>query len=225
MKPELFRAGTSDENIFHACVDGNEYKLPERFEPADLVVDIGGCIGAFAHACLQRGAGLVMCFEPDPDNYALLRQHLAEPIREGRVETFPVAVTASHGFRTFSGVVRKDGETNHGGAYLFGADGNSYGLDEYIVNRPFRVVTIPFDSIAFPDGFNRRLVKLDCENSEHEIVQSEQIATFPQIVGEYHPRGDRTGETLKARLEELGFAVGLFPWENSELGLFQARRK
>lgn len=224
MDRTLFRARTSDGNIFISCVAMNEYRLADSFEPNSLIVDIGAHVGCFAHACITRGAGRVMCFEPDPDNYALLRQHLAEPIREGRVETFPVAVTASHGFRTFSGVVRKDGETNHGGAYLFGTDGNSYGLDEYIVNRPFRVVTIPFDAIAFPDGFNRRLVKIDAENSEHEIAQSAQLATFPQIVGEYHPYSG-SGETLKARLEELGFAVGLFPWENSDLGLFQCRRK
>jgi len=228
MNPALFRPGTSDENIVRSVVDGNEYKLPDAFEPTDLIVDIGGCIGAFAHACIQRGAGRVMCFEPDPENYWLLRQHLADEIAEGRVEAFPVAIAGSWGFRTFSGVVRRDGETNHGGAYLFGEGNNSYGLDEYIVNRPFRVVTIPLglvNLLGFPKGFAPRLLKLDCENSEHEIITewSFELGEFPMIVGEYHPYG-HSGEELKQKLELLGFTVGLHPWPNSELGLFFARK-
>lgn len=224
MNASLFRAGTSDANIFNAVVTHNEYKLADRFEPTDLILDIGACIGAFAYACVQRGAGRVMCFEPDPENYVLLRQHLADEIRAGKVETFPVAVANDFAFRTFSGVVKKDGETNHGGAYLFGCDGDSYGLDQYIVNKPFRVVTIPFCVIGVPFGFEPRLLKLDCENSEHEIACSANVAKFPQIVGEYHPRAGCTGETLKAQLESLGFTVGLHPWPNSDLGLFFGRK-
>lgn len=228
MDKSLFRAGSSDENICNSVIRDNEYKLPDAFEPTDLVVDVGACIGAFAYACVQRGAGRVMCFEPDPENFWLLRQHLSQEISDGKVETFPFAVAENLGFRTFSGVVRKDGETNHGGAYLFSEKGDSYGLAEYIVNQPFRVLAIPFSLInmtGIPDGFTRRLLKLDCENSEHEIIQSFDVSEFPQIAGEYHAYGGHSGESLKARLEELGFAVGLFPWRDSELGLFQARRK
>ena len=224
MIAELFREGTSDWNVYRSVFDSNEYRLCDSFDPNSLIIDVGAHIGCFAYACTQRGAGRVMCFEPDPENYHLLRQHLAAEIATGKVETFPVAVTNSLGFRTFSGVVRKDGETNHGGAYLFGADKDSYGLDEFIVNPPFRVVSIPFDAIEFPDGFSRRLVKLDCENSEHEIALSKELATFPQIVGEFHPYGDNTAERLKERLQAHGFEVGLHPWENSELGLFFCRK-
>jgi len=224
VNPELFREGTSDENIHKSVVEFNEYRIPERFETDDLILDIGAHVGNFAYACTQRGAGRVMCFEPDPENYALLRQHLEDEIAIGRVETFPVAVSNRFEFRWFSGPILGEDECNHGGAYLFGRNNDSYGLGPSLLIHPYRVVTIAFDDIEFPDGFNRRLLKLDCERSEHEIIQSASVASFPQIAGEYHPCGDRTGESLKARLEQLGFAVGLFPWRDSELGLFFCRK-
>jgi hypothetical protein len=54
-------------------------RLPERFSPDDIIIDIGAHIGAFAYACLQRGAGRVIAFEPEPENYALPRLSLLTP--------------------------------------------------------------------------------------------------------------------------------------------------
>jgi len=36
-----FRSGTLDQLIFARVVADNEYRLPERFEPDDVVVDVG----------------------------------------------------------------------------------------------------------------------------------------------------------------------------------------
>ena len=37
-----FRSGTLDQLTFDSVVAHNEYRLPERFEPDDVVVDVGG---------------------------------------------------------------------------------------------------------------------------------------------------------------------------------------
>ena len=50
-----FRSGTLDEAIFNAVVGFNEYRLPDRFVPGDIVIDIGAHIGTFAQAVLARG--------------------------------------------------------------------------------------------------------------------------------------------------------------------------
>ena len=93
LRPELHfpgRPNSGDRGIFIEVCLQNEYRLPPNFEPDDVIVDIGGNVGAFAHACLTRGAGRVICCEPEPGNVAILRQNLA---RWGdRVEIIPAAV-------------------------------------------------------------------------------------------------------------------------------------
>ncbi|MDQ3024326.1 MAG: hypothetical protein M3R04_08105 [bacterium] len=64
--------------------------MPLRFEPTDVIVDVGGHIGAFAHACLMRGAGKVITCGTASRHLNLLRRNLA---RYGdRVEVIPAAV-------------------------------------------------------------------------------------------------------------------------------------
>jgi FkbM family methyltransferase len=226
MNPALFRHGTSDAAIWKNVVEFNEYRLSERFEPNSLVLDIGGNTGAFSYACIQRGAAKVIAFEPDPDNFHLFRKQLKDEIRKGLVEVYPLAVVGGSGFswRTFSGVVQKDGEINHGGAFLFSESGSDYGLGQYIVNRPFTVPCIGIDDVTekWP---NPALAKLDAEGSEWEILCGENI-DIPKIVGEYHPNGAYDKFFLERRMgADLGYSIEIVHHPNSELGLFFATRK
>ena len=52
-----FRNGTLDQAIFNEVVDDNEYRLPDRFAPGDVVIDVGTHIGSFVQAVLSRGCG------------------------------------------------------------------------------------------------------------------------------------------------------------------------
>lgn len=93
LRPELHfacRPNTCDRGIFIEVNLQNEYQLPSRFEPDDVIVDVGGHIGAFVYACLSRGAGRVITCEPEPGNLQLLRENV---VRWGdRVEIIPAAV-------------------------------------------------------------------------------------------------------------------------------------
>ena len=225
MNSALFRPGTSDYNIWKNVVENDEYRFPQMTEN-DCCLDIGANTGSATYAMLQKGAGRVVAFEPDPENYFLFRKQLKQEISDGRVEVYPLAVVGGSGFswRTFSGVVQKDGELNHGGAFLFSQEGSDYGLGEYIVGRPFKVPCIGFDEIEFPDGMVRRLLKLDAEGSEWSIMKdSLGVGGFERIVGEYHPHSGY-GPNFFAE-EMLGFTFKLAPHPNSELGLFWAIRK
>ena len=71
-----FRSGTLDRLIFDAVVAQNEYRLPERFGPDDMVVDVGAHIGSFAYAVALRGGKHVWSIEPDRTNCALAAEHL-----------------------------------------------------------------------------------------------------------------------------------------------------
>jgi predicted RNA methylase len=76
-EPFHTRPGTLDPNICTEVLAENEYRLPERFGAEDLVIDIGAHIGSFATACLLRGAGRVVAFEPLPANHAVATVNLA----------------------------------------------------------------------------------------------------------------------------------------------------
>jgi len=60
--PWSFRDGTLDQAIFNAVVRFNEYRLPERFVPTDIVIDVGAHIGSFAQAVLSRGCRFAALF-------------------------------------------------------------------------------------------------------------------------------------------------------------------
>lgn len=226
MNPALYRIGTSDRSIWHNVVELNEYRLPEKFSESDVILDIGGNTGAFSYACIQRGAGKVIAFEPDPDNFLLFRKQLKQEIKDGRCEVYPLAVVGGSGFswRTFSGVVKKDGEINHGGAFLLGEDGNDYGLGEYIVNKPFRVPCIGiYDVEQMAPEHNIRLLKLDCEGSEWGILNTAYLSRYKQIVGEYHPSPGFDRKYLEILLAQTRYKIVQHP--HSDLGLFFAERK
>src|SRR5438105_3684382 len=78
--PRALRPRTMDGDIWHSVVGHNEYRLPRRFRPTDIVLDIGAHIGAFSYAALTRGAGRVYAYEPHAGNVELAEcnlQHFA----------------------------------------------------------------------------------------------------------------------------------------------------
>lgn len=226
MNRALFRHGTSDAAIWHNVLDLNEYRLSDQFSPGSLVLDVGGNTGAFTYACIQRGAAKVIAFEPDPDNFNIFRKQLKAEIADGRVEVYPLAVVGGSGFswRTFSGVVQKDGEINHGGAFLFSQAEGDYGLGQYIVNRPFRVPCIGFDEIEYEGQLDLALLKCDAEGAEWEIFpESLGVGGFKRLVGEYHGHKKNHHFLLSQKLS--GFNWEFVPHPDSDMGLFFADRK
>ncbi len=78
------REGTQDDLIVSQVLHENQYDLPSSFAEEDVILDFGAHIGSFAAACLQRGAGKVICYEPDPDNFELLRRNLSSFFERSR---------------------------------------------------------------------------------------------------------------------------------------------
>jgi FkbM family methyltransferase len=186
-----FRPGTLDRLIFDSVVAHDEYRLPERFEPADVVVDVGGHIGSFAYAVARRGGRHVWSIEPDPTNWALAAEHLRPYVDQGHVRLIRAAVWRSdpnHDELRFDGYHPLPpsypglaGVVNTGGGSVL------WGLGE------------PVAKIAFDDvvdlATNRaerrvRLLKLDCEGAEWPIVlTSQRLHLIDAIVGEFHELG------------------------------------
>lgn len=249
-----FRSGTLDQLIFDSVVANNEYRLPECFEPEDVVVDVGAHIGSFAYAVALRGGQHVWSIEPDRTNCALAAEHLRPYADQGYVRLIHAAAWRSdpnddelrfdgyHAFpRSYPGMA---GVLNTGGGSVV------WGLGE-------PVAKIAFDDVvddATSRGERRvRLLKLDCEGAEWPIVlTSRRLHLIDEIVGEFHELGgplpeigedrppnayvfhsDRVSgfriEELARFLRDVGFGVTYFRHVRPDgalegLGLFFATR-
>lgn len=176
------RALSQDAHEVSNVLQKNTYQLPERLYPKDAVIDIGANIGTFAIACLERGAGHVHCYEPDPANRAILRKNLGK--YRGRYSISGKAVWGAgvkkahlidRGFLTSSHFAVPDG-----------------------VKLPANTASTPVGVLSLDQvltGYKRvRLLKLDCEGAEwaalHDLTRHRVVR---EIVAELHPTLPATG--------------------------------
>jgi FkbM family methyltransferase len=196
-----FRSGTPDRSIFKEVVDRNEYRLPDRFTDADIVIDVGAHIGSFAYAVVERGCRMAFCFEPDRDNCRYAEAHLQPYIEAGWVRLSQKAVWRSDensdqlrfdGYRpypkSFGGM---DGIINTGSGSVLWDTGeaiDSIALDQVI------------DEITTGGTRRVRLLKLDCEGAEWPILlTSRRLHLVDEIVGEFHEIGGPFPEISEGR--------------------------
>lgn len=78
MKELAMRKGTQDELAYREALLDNQYDLPRRFGPEEVVIDCGAHIGCFSVAALMRGAHRVLAVEPPTPNLPLLRYNLQD---------------------------------------------------------------------------------------------------------------------------------------------------
>lgn len=186
-----FRPGTLDQSIFDGVVALDEYRLPDRFAPDDVVVDVGAHIGSFAYAVVSRGGKHVWSIEPDRTNCARAAEHLRPYVDQGHVRLLHAAVWRSD---------PNDDELRFDGYHAFpqsypGMEGILNTGDGSVVwglGEP--VAKIAFDDVvdlATDSGERRvRLLKLDCEGAEWPIVlTSRRLHLIDEIVGEFHELG------------------------------------
>jgi FkbM family methyltransferase len=170
-----FRRGTIDRRIFRDVVIHDEYALPALGQD-DLIVDIGAHTGSFALAAMRRGAGRVVCCEPSPDNFSLLRHNLG-PFGD-RVTLLQCAVWRSDVPAGRLRLCNPVDERNTGAVQAW-ADGDGV-----------EVEAVPFDDLLAgltAAGRRVRLLKLDCEGAEWPILfTTRRLAAVDEMCGEYH---------------------------------------
>jgi FkbM family methyltransferase len=229
----LFRDGTWDRDIWRSVHELNEYRLPDRFGPADRILDLGAHTGAFTYACLRRGAGHVSAYESDSQNYDLLVHNLMKACR--------AAHRASLHFAAVWRNDRPEGLLSHGGypdAMNTGGGGVFWGAP-----AGQAVPAVAFDVAVVhalgPNGPPLRLVKLDIEGSEWPcLLTSRNLPLVRALCGEYHAVHDYipeharvegfpayTPEVLKELLAARGFGRVTLEPTDGRLGRFWAERE
>lgn len=221
-----FRPKTLDDKIWKRVHNNTEYKLPNRFNPTDIVLDIGSHIGSLAHTVIQRGAGVVYAYEAHPENFEYTRQNLKE---FANAFPFNLAVTRSDELRPEFLFIKKKFPKFNLNKKLTNTGGLGARLtkgDEY-----YKVKTISFDKILSIITNPIRLVKLDCEGAEFPIIlTSNKLDMVNEIVGEYHlgniyPDIPHKLHLLHKKLQDFGFEFNHTPSKkDKKLGKFHAWR-
>jgi FkbM family methyltransferase len=200
------------------CLDG-DYERDARLEPGWTIVDVGAAMGDFTvHAAALCPRGTVYAFEPLPESFARLEEHVR---LNGvtNVKAWAEAIAAEKGTLSLYTVTGLTGQHRTAG------DGSA---------ATATAVRVP--ALTLGEAFDRHgiarcdLLKIDCEGAEFEILLGlppEVFDRVARIVLEYHDHvTEHTHEDLVRRLEERGFDVRVRPnpaWR--ELGfLFASNR-
>lgn len=148
-----------------------------QFRPGDVVVDIGAHVGIVSIYLAKRFPFLqILAYEPTPWTHEHLVRNLS--------------VNAVSNVRPFNLAVTSDGRDLEMTVHLGNTGGATGQLGEFdrAEHRRFHAPSTTLEAILENNGVERcRLLKLDCEGSEHEILhQSDCLDRFDYLVSEFH---------------------------------------
>lgn len=190
------RPDTRDEMILDEVLVERTYGMtPVRSD--DVVLDIGGNIGAAAEFFIDRGARHVVSYEPEPDNCALFTVNMSPAMDAGHVKLYQAAVTRTTGSVTLY--------TNKGPNKACHSLAQKRGYGTMIVRGH-----------AFRDVVARHLptiIKCDIEGGEYELpweLLAEDKFNFVRVVViEVHTQRPEwrthNAPALMTLMTELGF--------------------
>ena len=143
-----------------------EYEAPSfEIKENDTIIDIGGHIGLFVLFCKQFcHKGKIYCFEPVLDNYRIFLDNV-KLNNFKNVFPFNIAVSKQNGNIP---LYLNDDASGHS---IFLKNSNSIQLDSITLKKIFDINNIK----------KCNLLKLDCEGSEYEIIDSLPNSYFSMI--------------------------------------------
>jgi len=167
------------EEIFN-----DNYKIFAKgvvFEPNDIVIDIGANIGAFSIMLAKLYPFIkVYSVEPVAETYIQLLKNIE---LNNLTNIIPINVALSDGYDRVKEIVYSD--IDSGGASSFVTERNP---ELYIIN----VGCITLGELFKHYSINKcKLLKLDCEGAEYEIIYSSHMLNIIEyVVGEFHENSE-----------------------------------
>lgn len=154
----------------------NNYQLEEiDFQPGDVVIDIGAHVGIVSIYLAKQYPDIdVMAYEPSKENFERLQRNI---ITNGVKNVHPVnfAITGDGRKLTISG----------------NPSGNTGGMSAFTTpnGHSQTVESLTLDQLM--SGFKRKLklLKIDCEGAEYEIIEKaapETLGRIDHLRGEFH---------------------------------------
>jgi len=162
------------------------------FAPGDVVIDVGGNLGVVSIYIARKHPGVrVILYEPVPDSHRLCLRNIEANGVADRVTAVAKAVTSDG--RPLTLAARRDflggASANYDGARVGGADHVQYAAESITLDRLFAEHAIT----------RCKLLKIDCEGSEHEILRAATVLDRVEYLsGEFH---------INARLAAQGHSL------------------
>jgi len=181
--------GASAKVTSHEIV--NSYRLQDvDFAPGDVMVDVGAHVGAASIYVAKNNPGVtVYAYEPVPELFDLLcKNALAHGVSE-QIQAFNFAVTSDGRDVALQG----DLDVSSGGMSIF----------PHLNYKSKKSISVP--SVALTDILDTvgycRLLKMDCEGAEYDILQSPNglLNSVEWLVGEFHTDCGHDANELIAR--------------------------
>jgi FkbM family methyltransferase len=166
----------------------------------DVVLDLGGNIGIFAHRAEQRGASQVISFEPVTPTFNCLIKN-----RGPKTLVYKNAVGGKNGFTTFR--IHTDFTHIGGGT----SDDQDLMLNQRPIIHSERVIIIGINDIF--ENMNTKIdfMKIDIEGGEVDVLTSitdKNLLTLRCLSAEFHKsyeEFDLFQEQFVQRMNNLGF--------------------
>lgn len=193
-----------------------------KLQPGDICIDIGAHIGSFTVPLLLQYPGIIChCYEPDPLNFALLEKNLqysGTPAHQYSLHR--TAVFSQEGQVNFAkGMSSTTGSVWEVGVYKVRNENKRYfanndKVKNEVVSHPATTLSTIFANHSITTC---RLLKIDCEGSEYDILSStpdEILNRVEFIIAELHPTDRRLPKWGLDHLTERGFKVRYEPYDN-----------
>jgi len=209
-----------DLYMLTSCILDRQYEHANfQIKETDVIIDIGANIGSFTiDAARKADKGLILSFEPDPDNYLLLENNV-KLNNLNNVRIFQKAVAGVNGKR----FIYRDPINNAAHSII------------RISSQIISVYCLTLSEIFSISKINNcDFLKIDCEGAEYEIIfntPADILKRVQKITLEYHTpkfhdieNETYTPENLVKYLKETGFQTTLIK-ENAIQGAIWAVRK
>jgi len=199
----LFRRHTKDELVIEEIFDEDSYMFNKLGLREDsIVIDIGAHIGCFTvRAAKIAKKGKVYCFEPEPQNFSILKKN----VKINKLSNvFYFREAASDSKRIVELFIPYMHQWKQTGQHSI------VKIEGLHQNRCLKTHGVSLKSILSDNNIKKvDLLKLDCEGGEYQILYSaprKVLDSFTRIIMEYHlfENADQFKE-LKAYLQKNGF--------------------
>ena len=174
-------------------INGYEYNslFNLDFKEGDVVIDIGANIGMISILLAKKFPFIkIYAFEPLKTNYNnLLKNIELNKIKEGIIYPHNKAVTKDE-----SNIIMNVNLLNPGGSYIQSMASNDYNNFEYY-NEEVNIESITLEKILKDNDIkNIKLLKIDCEGSEYDILYNTNnkiLSNIENLYGEFHLMGGK----------------------------------
>ena len=170
---------------------------PVAIRTGDVVFDVGSHLGAFTRFALQRGAGLVVAFDPEPTNLTCYKRTFQQELAEGRIILVEAAVWEASGTLDFT-------TGQHSGAgSVHPSEGNPSAQIVSATTIDETVARLNLDRLDF--------IKMDIEGSERHALRGgrQSLARFsPRMaICIYHRPDDREAVPHEVRAARSAYEM------------------